>query len=53
MCVGMTSGALADLLIASAMCWSLYRKKTGFTRQAPSRPFEIDAIDLADVHAQN
>ena len=30
----MTSGALADLVIAAAMCWSLYRKRTGFARQA-------------------
>ncbi|KAH9083777.1 hypothetical protein EDB83DRAFT_2512088 [Lactarius deliciosus] len=28
-CVGLTVGALADLMIAAAMCWSLYRKKTG------------------------
>ncbi|KAH9045090.1 hypothetical protein EDB84DRAFT_1558825 [Lactarius hengduanensis] len=28
-CVGLTAGALADLLIAAAMCWSLYRRKTG------------------------
>ncbi|KAI9442436.1 hypothetical protein H4582DRAFT_2096394 [Lactarius indigo] len=28
-CVGMTAGALADLLIAAAMCWSLYHKRTG------------------------
>ena len=34
MCVGMTAGALADLLIAAAMCWSLYHRRTGFARQA-------------------
>ncbi|KAH8985981.1 hypothetical protein EDB86DRAFT_3215793 [Lactarius hatsudake] len=28
-CVGLTVGALSDLLIAAAMCWSLYRRKTG------------------------
>ncbi|KAH9040046.1 hypothetical protein EDB85DRAFT_2176015 [Lactarius pseudohatsudake] len=28
-CVGLTAGALADLLIAAAMCWALYRRKTG------------------------
>jgi hypothetical protein len=49
----MTAGALADLLIAAAMCWSLCHKKTGFARLAPSRPFDIYAVDLADVHAQN
>jgi len=32
MCVGMTAGALADLLIAAAMCWSLYHRRTGFAR---------------------
>ncbi|KAH8995617.1 hypothetical protein EDB92DRAFT_2102046 [Lactarius akahatsu] len=31
-CVGMTTSALADLLIAAAMCWSLYRRKTGYAR---------------------
>ncbi|KAF8271265.1 hypothetical protein EI94DRAFT_597557 [Lactarius quietus] len=31
-CTGMTAGALGDILIAAAMCWSLYRKKTGFAR---------------------
>ncbi|KAH9083779.1 hypothetical protein EDB83DRAFT_2563621 [Lactarius deliciosus] len=31
-CVGMTTNALADLLIATAMCWSLYRRKTGYAR---------------------
>jgi len=31
-CVGMTATALADLLIAAAMCWSLYRRRTGFAR---------------------
>ncbi|KAH9057314.1 hypothetical protein EDB87DRAFT_1686429 [Lactarius vividus] len=31
-CVGMTLGALADLLIAMTMCWSLYRRKTGYAR---------------------
>ncbi|KAH8995616.1 hypothetical protein EDB92DRAFT_147644 [Lactarius akahatsu] len=30
--VGLTVGALADLLIAAAMCWSLYRRKTGYAR---------------------
>ena len=38
----MTAGALADLLIAAAMCWSLYRKRTGFARQA--HPVDIYAI---------
>ena len=49
----MSAGALADLLIAAAMCYYLYRMRTGFERQAPSRPFDIYAIDLADVHTQN
>jgi len=31
-CVGMTAGALADLLIAATMSWSLYHKRTGFAR---------------------
>jgi len=31
-CVGMTSDALVDILIAAAMCWTLYRKRTGFAR---------------------
>ncbi|KAH8985982.1 hypothetical protein EDB86DRAFT_2309493 [Lactarius hatsudake] len=31
-CAGMTTSALADLLIAVAMCWSLYRRKTGYAR---------------------
>ncbi|KAH9045089.1 hypothetical protein EDB84DRAFT_781442 [Lactarius hengduanensis] len=31
-CVGMTTSAVADLLIAATMCWSLYRRKTGYAR---------------------
>ncbi|KAN0129135.1 hypothetical protein V8E53_013006, partial [Lactarius tabidus] len=31
-CVGLTADAVADLLIAGSMCWSLYRKKIGFAR---------------------
>ncbi|KAI9447261.1 hypothetical protein BJY52DRAFT_1193446 [Lactarius psammicola] len=50
-CVAMVAITLADVLIAAAMCWSLYRKRTGFAKQA--RPFDIYAVDLADVHAQN
>lgn len=46
----MIVGVLVELLIATAMCWSLYRKKTGFARQV--HPFDIDAIE-ADVHTQN
>jgi len=30
--VGMTSGALSDLVIATAMCWFLYRMRTGYAR---------------------
>ncbi|KAH9045568.1 hypothetical protein EDB85DRAFT_2270472 [Lactarius pseudohatsudake] len=30
MCVGVAAVAMTDLLIAAAMCWSLYRKRTGF-----------------------
>jgi len=30
--VAMSAAALADILIASSMCWYLYRKKTGFAR---------------------
>ena len=47
MCVGMTAGALADLLIAAAMCWSLYHKRTGFARQA--YPVDIYAV-LTSMH---
>jgi len=32
MSVGMPAGALADVLIAAMMCWSLYRRRTGFAR---------------------
>ncbi|KAH9038852.1 hypothetical protein EDB84DRAFT_1082591 [Lactarius hengduanensis] len=32
MCVGVAAVAMTDLLIAAAMCWSLYRKRTGFAR---------------------
>jgi len=31
-CVGMGSTALADILIALAMCWCLYHKRTGFAK---------------------
>jgi len=31
-CAGMVACALADLLIAASMCWSLYRWRTGFAR---------------------
>jgi len=30
--VGMGETVLVDVIIASAMCWALYRKKTGFAR---------------------
>lgn len=40
--MGMPAGALADVLIAVVMCWSLYRKRTGFARQA--HPVDIHAI---------
>jgi len=30
--LGMIVGVLVELLIATAMCWSLYRKRTGFAR---------------------
>lgn len=34
----MTINAIADLMITAAMCWSLYRRRTGFARQAhPSK----------------
>jgi len=29
---GSCAGVLADLLVAGAMCWSLYHKRTGFAR---------------------
>ncbi|KAI9430408.1 hypothetical protein H4582DRAFT_2086920 [Lactarius indigo] len=38
-CAGMAAGALADLLVAVAMCRSLYRRKTGFTRRV--HPFDF------------
>ncbi|KAH8986426.1 hypothetical protein EDB86DRAFT_2832716 [Lactarius hatsudake] len=31
-CVGLGGVAVTELLIAASMCWSLYRKRTGFTR---------------------
>ncbi|KAI9435494.1 hypothetical protein H4582DRAFT_1969862, partial [Lactarius indigo] len=31
-CVGVTTIAITDLLIAAAMCWSLYRRRTGSAR---------------------
>jgi len=30
--LGLSSSVLGDILIAAMMCWSLYRKKTGFAR---------------------
>ena len=47
MCVAMSTGALLDVLIAGVMCWSLFRKRTGFARQA--RPVEIYAV-LMFIH---
>ncbi|KAI9442595.1 hypothetical protein H4582DRAFT_2073160 [Lactarius indigo] len=38
-CAGMAAGALADLLVVVAMCRSLYRRKTGFTRRV--HPFDF------------
>ncbi|KAN0141827.1 hypothetical protein V8E53_000289 [Lactarius tabidus] len=32
LCAGMTTSAVADLLIAALMCWHLFRKRTGFAR---------------------
>jgi hypothetical protein len=43
----MIAGAVADLLIAASMCWYLFRKRTGFARQA--HPAEIDAV-LTSIH---
>ena len=43
----MVSSVVADLLIAASMCWYLYRKKTGFARQA--RPPEIYDV-LTFIH---
>ncbi|KAH9028628.1 hypothetical protein EDB85DRAFT_2291210 [Lactarius pseudohatsudake] len=31
-CVGLGGVAVTELLIAASMCWSLYRKRTGFVR---------------------
>ncbi|KAH9013182.1 hypothetical protein EDB83DRAFT_301124 [Lactarius deliciosus] len=31
-CIGMGSSVAADILIAVSICWSLYRKRTGFAR---------------------
>jgi hypothetical protein len=31
-CIGLGTGIVADILIASSMCWSLYHKRTGFAR---------------------
>ncbi|EMD40123.1 hypothetical protein CERSUDRAFT_81422 [Gelatoporia subvermispora B] len=31
-CVGLGAAAAADVLIAAAMCWSLYKKRTGIAR---------------------
>jgi hypothetical protein len=31
-CIGLGTGVLADMLIASSMCWFLYHKRTGFSR---------------------
>jgi len=31
-CTALSSGTLADVLIASSMCWYLHRKRTGFAR---------------------
>jgi hypothetical protein len=31
-CIGLGSGLVADILIASSMCWFLYHKRTGFAR---------------------
>ncbi|KAH9060506.1 hypothetical protein EDB87DRAFT_1683737 [Lactarius vividus] len=31
-CLAMASAVLVDILVAGVMCWSLYRKKTGFVR---------------------
>ena len=38
----MTISVVVDLLIAASMCWYLFRKKTGFARQAD--PAEIYAV---------
>ncbi|KAN0129234.1 hypothetical protein V8E53_012933 [Lactarius tabidus] len=43
----MSTGALLDMLIAAAMCWSLFRRRTGFARQA--HPVEIYAV-LTTMH---
>ncbi|KAH9173913.1 hypothetical protein EDB89DRAFT_642382 [Lactarius sanguifluus] len=31
-CIGLGAVAVTELLIAASMCWSLYRKRTGFVR---------------------
>jgi hypothetical protein len=49
-CVALTADLVAVVLIAGSMCWSLYRKKIGFARQA--RLFGIYAVGIAEEHAQ-
>ena len=49
-CVGMSSTAVADVLIAVAMCWCLYHKRTGFSRRVVvSSPL----WNKFDIHVQN
>ena len=44
----MTISVVVDLLIAASMCWYLFRKKTGFARQA--HPNGIYAMMLTFIH---
>ena len=47
----MTISVVVDLLIAASMCWYLFRKKTGFARQA--HPIRIYAMMPSPVSREN
>ncbi|KAH9179867.1 hypothetical protein EDB89DRAFT_2062888 [Lactarius sanguifluus] len=49
MCAGVAAVAMTDLLIAAAMCWSLYRKRTGFARQVVLLIF-MPSTQLTSTH---
>ncbi|KAN0127345.1 hypothetical protein V8E53_014869 [Lactarius tabidus] len=45
-CAGMIVGALAELLAATSLCWSLYRKRTGFLGVASTVSFTVSPTSL-------
>ena len=52
LCIGLGSSVVADAIIASSMCWYLYRRRTGFARHEFIF-FPVYAPNLTELRIQN